>query len=221
MLLHLELSRGKYVTFNAVSSAATILFGVLVGERSPSSHGKKLGVLVVAGGVALAVGWALSGGGGWLPVSFTPLVPMIKKLWTASFAIFAAGWTCWMLAVFYAIVEGWRSWTFPFVVVGMNSIAMYIFAGVFKGNADRRHPHRPARSRRRRGDGPPAIVRLHPHHDFRTGLFISAADQYMAYLTPMLESASTVLSILWAAWLLVLSPADLLQAVTFLVGQVS
>src|SRR5213075_2749744 len=66
-------------------------------------------------------------------VAFSAVVPMIKKLWTASFAIFAAGWTCWLLAIFYAIIEGlaFKAWAFPFVVVGMNSIAMYVFAQIF------------------------------------------------------------------------------------------
>lgn len=128
--LHLPLSRGHYVTFNAVSAAATILFGVLCGElfRSPWSKWQKLAVLLAAGVGALAVGPLL---GAW--------VPLIKKLWTASFAIYAAGWTCLLMAAFYLVMDvaGWRRWAFPLVVVGMNSIAMYVMAGVFRGNVDR------------------------------------------------------------------------------------
>ncbi len=37
-----------------------------------------------------------------------------------------------ILAVFYAVVDIWkfRAWTFPLVVVGMNSIVMYCMAGL-------------------------------------------------------------------------------------------
>jgi predicted acyltransferase len=37
-----------------------------------------------------------------------------------------------MLAAFYGVIDivGWRRWTFPLVVVGMNSIAAYVAAGV-------------------------------------------------------------------------------------------
>jgi heparan-alpha-glucosaminide N-acetyltransferase len=35
-----------------------------------------------------------------------------------------------MLAGFYALIEwkGWRRWAFPLVVVGMNSIAVYVMS---------------------------------------------------------------------------------------------
>jgi predicted acyltransferase len=132
--LGLRLSTGNYVTFNAISSAATILFGVLTGEllRSSLSPGKKLVILTGAGLAGLATGWALAGGGFWLPVNWTAVVPMIKKLWTSSFAIYAAGWTCLMMATFYLLIDctGWKWWSIPFVVVGVNSIFMYVIAGI-------------------------------------------------------------------------------------------
>ena len=129
---------GNYAVFNAVSSAATIMFGVLAGEllRSALSDAKKILVLVLVGTGALALGWALSGGDAWLPMSFTTVVPMVKRLWTSSFAIFAAGWTCLMLAAFYLIIDVWRlqTWSFPFVVVGMNSIAIYVASSLAGGS---------------------------------------------------------------------------------------
>jgi predicted acyltransferase len=44
-----------------------------------------------------------------------------------------------MLAVFYGLVDvvGWRRWTFPLVVVGMNSIAAYVIAGMLGSNVNR------------------------------------------------------------------------------------
>jgi len=204
MLLHLKLSGGKYVTFNAISSAATILFGVVVGEllRSPASHGKKLGVLIGAGAAGLLVGFVLSGGDDRL-LAFPALVPMIKKLWTASFAIFAAGWTCWMLAVFYAIIEGlaFTAWAFPFVVVGMNSIAMYVLAQIFRGNARRianlivppNTENETILAQRRLCDIVPVI-------DFSSWRVHFGVDLSHWYLTPLIENA-IILSILWLACL--------------------
>jgi predicted acyltransferase len=44
--------------------------------------------------------------------------------------IFSTGWTCILLAAFYGIIDwkGYKGWAFPLVVVGMNSIAMYVMA---------------------------------------------------------------------------------------------
>ena len=128
---------GNYAVFNAVSSAATIMFGVLAGEllRSGASPARKILTLSLAGCGALIVGWALSGGDAWAPISFHAALPMVKRLWTASFAIFAGGWTCLMLALFYLIIDVWqlRAWSFPLIVVGMNSIAMYVAATLAGG----------------------------------------------------------------------------------------
>jgi heparan-alpha-glucosaminide N-acetyltransferase len=214
LLLRLPLSTGRYVTFNAISSAATILFGVLVGEmlRCPASHGKKLGVLVGAGAAGLLVGWALSGAhwprlgdnGSWTPL-VTPVVPMVKRIWTASFTIFAAGWTCWMLALFYAVIEGlaFKAWAFPFIVVGMNSIAMYVFAQMFRGTArnvaDLIVP--PATNdaailaKRRLCDIVPVV-------DFSNWNVRFGVDLQNWYLTPLIESV-LILTFLWLAcyWL--------------------
>ena len=40
-----------------------------------------------------------------------------------------------MLLFFYWSIEvkGWRKWSFPLVVVGMNSIAAYVLGGAFGG----------------------------------------------------------------------------------------
>jgi predicted acyltransferase len=115
------------VTFNAISSAGTILIGVLAGEllRSSWSSGRKALTLLIGGA-------ALFGAGELMRVCG---VPQVKRIWTASFALYAAGWTCWMMCAFYVIIDivGWRGWAFPFVVVGVNSIFIYVSAGILNG----------------------------------------------------------------------------------------
>jgi heparan-alpha-glucosaminide N-acetyltransferase len=62
------------------------------------------------------------------------LNPMIKRLWTASFTFYSAGWVIAMLLVFYWLIEvkGYVRWTFPFIVFGTNSIFIYSFAQVLR-----------------------------------------------------------------------------------------
>ena len=50
---------------------------------------------------------------------------------TSSFTLFAGGCTVLLLLAFYTVIDvlRLRRWTFPLVVVGMNSIAIYVMAG--------------------------------------------------------------------------------------------
>jgi len=72
------------------------------------------------------------------------LCPIVKRIWTPSWAIFSAGVVALGLAVFYVIIDwqGRRRWCFPLVVAGMNAIALYVLwqlmGGFIKENV-RRH----------------------------------------------------------------------------------
>lgn len=73
--------------------------------------------LAVAGVAALLLGWL-----------WHPWFPVNKNLWTSSFVLVTAGGSALLLAVFHLVVDvrGWRAWSFPLVVVGANSIAIYL-----------------------------------------------------------------------------------------------
>ena len=47
--------------------------------------------------------------------------------------LFAAGWSLLLLALFYWIIDvrGRRGWAFPFVVIGMNPITIYLAQDLF------------------------------------------------------------------------------------------
>jgi predicted acyltransferase len=94
------------------------LAGLLLTCESKSA-GKKLLLLVAAGLLLLGVGWVW---GLWFPIN--------KKLWTSSFILFAGGWSVLLLAGFYLLVDVCRlRWVFfPFVLIGMNSITIYMIA---------------------------------------------------------------------------------------------
>ena len=141
-------NRGGYQTLNFIPSMATMLFGVLAGGvlRSSRSDNKKLLWLLIAGSLCFVVSMAVDTsiwsfkvpGGDW---SFCPIV---KRIWTPSWAVFSAGWAFWMLAGFYWLIDvhGYRKWAFPLVVVGMNSIAMYCMSQLTKtwvGESLKRH----------------------------------------------------------------------------------
>ena len=119
-------NEGGYATLNFVPSIATMLFGVLAGRwlRTGRSGGEKCLGLMLAGAVCLVAGTALD------PV----YCPVVKRIWTPSWVVYSTAWTCWLLAAFYGVIDvaGRRRWAFPFVVVGLNSIAMYVMAQLMK-----------------------------------------------------------------------------------------
>ena len=60
------------------------------------------------------------------------ICPIVKKIWTPTWVIFSAGWCFLFLSFFYCIVDviNWKWWTYPLVVLGTNSIAIYVLSQV-------------------------------------------------------------------------------------------
>ena len=117
---------GGYQTLNFVPSLATMLLGLMAGEMLRGRQGVayKFATLAAAAVVCLAVGFAMG----------LFVCPIVKRIWTPSWAVFSAGWTFAILAAFFGVIEvlGWKRWSFPLVVVGMNSIAMYCMSQLLK-----------------------------------------------------------------------------------------
>ena len=111
---------GILSTLPAIASA---VLGVLAGlwVQSTATPQRKVMALAVAGAILLGVGW-----------SWNLQFPVIKKLWTSSFVLVAAGWSALLFALFYWLIEirRWLAWTPPWVWIGMNPITLYIVAGV-------------------------------------------------------------------------------------------
>jgi predicted acyltransferase len=54
--------------------------------------------------------------------------PIVKRIWTPSWTLFSTGWALLFLAAFYAVIEIGKIsfWAWPAIIVGMNSIAIYV-----------------------------------------------------------------------------------------------
>ena len=60
------------------------------------------------------------------------VLPINKKIWTSSFTLMSAGMAAGLLAALMLIIDlkGWRRWTEPFVVFGVNPILAYALSHV-------------------------------------------------------------------------------------------
>ena len=120
-----HLHYGKNTWFlSYLGFGASVLLGVLAGQmlmsdRTPVS---KVYRLLTAGAASLAAGlvWSLS-------------FPIIKLMWTGSYVMISGGVSFMGLALFYWIIDvlGHKRWAFGFIVLGMNSIAVYVATEIF------------------------------------------------------------------------------------------
>jgi predicted acyltransferase len=108
--------QGILSTFTALAST---LIGVLAGywlctERTENQ--KTVG-FIAAGVVLLVAGWI------WGQFFF-----ISRNVWTSSFVLYSSGWSLLAMALFYWIIEvkGYRRWTFFLVVIGMNSVTIWV-----------------------------------------------------------------------------------------------
>jgi heparan-alpha-glucosaminide N-acetyltransferase len=120
---------GHYVGLNAIPATATIIFGMMAGRVVGRTRSQKRIMQILA-----AAGFS----GLFLGLLFSPVVPIIKHIWTASFTLYSAGIIVLGLALVYWMVEvkKWTRWTYIPVVVGMNSMFAYIIFMMARGSVD-------------------------------------------------------------------------------------
>jgi heparan-alpha-glucosaminide N-acetyltransferase len=130
-------NEGGWSTLSFIPTLATMILGLLTGEwlKAPGSKEQKLRGLAITGAALLLVGLAFQWAG---------ICPIVKRVWTSSYTLYSGGWILLIVAALYALMEwkGWQRWAFPLVVVGMNSIAIYVMSWTmtdFFGNALTRH----------------------------------------------------------------------------------
>jgi predicted acyltransferase len=109
---------------STMGALATTLFGVLTGylirakEKTPI---EKVALMFVTGFACIIVGW-----------SWNPWFPINKSLWTSSYVFFTAGLALEFLALCYWLIDikGYKAWTKPFVIFGVNAIVLFVGTGV-------------------------------------------------------------------------------------------
>jgi predicted acyltransferase len=105
---------------STIPAIGTALAGAITGQflRNPQYTGyAKTAAMAAAGLACLGLGWVWN-------LDF----PINKNLWSSSFVLHCAGWSLLFLALFYLVIDVWRlrRWAFPFVVIGSNSILIYM-----------------------------------------------------------------------------------------------
>ncbi|HKR58230.1 MAG TPA: heparan-alpha-glucosaminide N-acetyltransferase domain-containing protein [Pyrinomonadaceae bacterium] len=108
---------------STLPAIATTLLGVLTGQllRSKRKQYEKIALMFVAG-FGLIIG-------GWI---WNLFFPINKSLWTSSYVLFTGGLAMQFLALCYWLIDmqGYRRWTKPFVVFGVNAIALFVGTGL-------------------------------------------------------------------------------------------
>ncbi len=114
---------GGWSTLSFIPTLATMMLGLWSGQWLMTSRTtlEKLKGLVIAGVALTLAGLVFQ----WLHIS-----PIVKRIWTSSYTLYSGGLVILMLAGFYALIEwkGWRRWSFPLLVIGANSIAIYVMS---------------------------------------------------------------------------------------------
>jgi len=98
---------------------STTILGMLLGEllMTNRSAASKMKIISLVGLSGVAIGWCLN-----------PVIPIVMKIWTTSYGLASAGFACLMFLVFYWLIDirGYRKLAFPFLVIGMNAVAIYM-----------------------------------------------------------------------------------------------
>jgi len=118
-----SLPEGWGTVISTIPTISTTILGLLLGRLLMSARPPrdKIGAIAAVGIAGIGLGWALH-----------PWIPIIQKLWTTSYGLASAGWSCLMFLAFYWIIDvlGRRRWSFPFVVIGMNAVAIYMAGSI-------------------------------------------------------------------------------------------
>lgn len=125
---------GGYQTLNFLPSLATMILGLIAGGwlRTEWGNASKCVALIGGGFLFLILGIACDPS--ILPIGaladVQAICPIVKRIWTPSWVLFSGGWALLALGLFHLVTEAWerRGWAWPLLVVGRNSIAIYVMA---------------------------------------------------------------------------------------------
>jgi len=119
-------NEGGYLTLSFIPTLGTMILGLVAGRWLRAAAPKiPMKRFLIAGVIGIAAGFLLHVAG---------ICPIVKRIWTPSWTLFSGGACFLLLAGFSWIIEvkGYKKWSFPLVVIGMNSIAAYLIAHLFE-----------------------------------------------------------------------------------------
>ena len=123
-------AEGLLSTLPAVSSCLMGVFAAMLLANKSVPDAKKALYFISIGAALAVVGglWGLQ-------------LPIIKMIWTSSYALLAGGLSFALLGVLYLVVDVWkiRAWVAPFIWIGANPLTIYLARNMFDFNklADR------------------------------------------------------------------------------------
>jgi len=121
-------SGGGYCTLSFIPTLGTMLLGLLAGGwlKSDNDPLRKVAGLVFASAACFGIA---------LAAAHYDICPIVKRIWTPSWVLFAGGWSLAILAAYYAIIDvaGFQKWAIPVIVIGSNSIVAYCSEWVLFG----------------------------------------------------------------------------------------
>ena len=127
---HIWRSTGSYDPEGLISTLPAILstfIGWLFGQQLIASddHWQRLRQWLIWGATLTAAGWLLG-----------LVMPINKQLWTPSYALFMGGLAGLWLALCYWLIEvrEVRAWSRPFVMLGLNPLALFWLSGFLARN---------------------------------------------------------------------------------------
>ncbi|TWU56928.1 hypothetical protein Poly51_28460 [Rubripirellula tenax] len=114
---------GGYATLSFFPTMATMIFGLIAGLWLKEPLDLKARWIRFGG--AIVFGFAIA-----FLLQWTGICPNVKRIWTPTFALFSGAWCMtWLFALHLICDVGrWQGWTFPFVVIGANSILIYVMS---------------------------------------------------------------------------------------------
>src|SRR5690348_15826674 len=117
-----KINKGGWVAINCIPTACPTVWGALAGKLllSNRTRPEKMNTLVIASVAGLVVSYVLD---------VTSVTPIIERIATSSFVLASAGWVFFALAISYwwIDIKDHRKYLTFFLVVGMNSLFIYLF----------------------------------------------------------------------------------------------
>lgn len=108
--------------FSTLPAIGTALLGIFMGTflkdiANDFSQSKKIVIMVASAVILIGIG-----------IVWDYDFPINKRLWTSSFVCFVGGFSSLMFTFFYLIIDvlGFHKWAFPLVLIGSNSILIYM-----------------------------------------------------------------------------------------------